>query len=320
MKKEKNHSQEDSNKKRILVTGGLGFVGHHLIKKLIAKNYFPVIVDNLSHSSFDSLFGVSKEKYFFAKADIRDFEAMKRIAANFNPKIVIHLAAIHFIPYCNKHPEEVMEVNLKGTENLLKIAVQSKVDNFLFASTAAIYAPCSSRHKEDSVLGPVDIYGQSKKLAEEKIIDCAVKNPALRFIILRLFNIYGHGDKTPHFIPEMIKRIRNSSEALVGNLETIRDYVYIDDIISAILKIIERDKSFDNQIYNLGTGIGTSGAEIIELLSFFYGKDISLRQDGKFLREIDRLKLVADARKFFKKYNWSPRYKLEEGLKKLCEE
>ncbi|MFH1388110.1 MAG: NAD(P)-dependent oxidoreductase [Patescibacteria group bacterium] len=312
-------SKKTINQKQILITGGLGFVGYHLVKKLVAKNYFPIIIDNLSNSSVSSLSGIFKEKYFFAKIDIRNLVEIKKAVSDFNPKIIIHLAALHFIPYCNKHPKEVLKVNLKGTENILKIAKQFKVNNFLFASTAAVYAPSNRRHTENSTLEPMDIYGQSKKLAEEKIINCVAENQTLKFVILRLFNVYGYGDNTPHFIPAMIKKIKSNSKIFVGNLETIRDYIYVDDVIDAIFKIIKKDENFNNQIYNLGTGNGINGADAIKLITHCFKKNLSTKQDKTLLRKIDQPKLVADIRKFSKKYNWSPKYNIKKGLKKLCE-
>jgi len=232
--------------------------------------------------------------------------------------MIIHLAALHFIPYCEKHPKEVLDVNLKGTENLLKIAKEFKINNFLFASTAAVYAPSNKKHAENNVLKPMDIYGRSKKLAEEKIISYSEKNSTFKFVILRLFNIYGCYYNTPHFIPEIIKRIKNSPKISVGNLETVRDYIYIDDNIDAIFKIIEKNDNFNNQIYNLGSSIGISGTEVVKLVANFFKKELLIKQDKKLLRKVDRPRLVADIRKFSKKYNWSPNYNIGKGLKKLC--
>lgn len=312
-------TQKTLNKKQILITGGVGFVGHHLVKRLVTKKYFPIIIDNLSNGSFVSLSGISKKKYFFVKADVRNLKEIEKAIFGFKPNMIIHLAALHFIPYCDKHPKEVLKVNLKGTENLLKIAKEFKINNFLFASTAAVYAPSNRMHAENNALEPIDIYGRSKKLAEEKIISYSEKNPTFKFVILRLFNIYGYDDNIPHFIPEIIKKIKNSLKISVGNLETIRDYIYIDDIIDAIFLIMKKNENFNNQIYNLGTGIGTSGIKIVKLVAYFFKKGLLIKQDKKLLRKVDRSKLVADIRKFSKKYNWSPKYNIKKGLKKLCE-
>ena len=136
---------------------------------------------------------------------------------------------------------------------------------------------------------------------------------------MRLFNIYGHDDNTPHFIPEMIKKVKKNDNILVGNLESTRDYIYIYDVIDAILLVI-KNNNFNNQIYNLGTGKGTNGMEIIKLIAHFCKKEILITQDRKLLRKIDQPKLIADITKFSKKYNWFPRYSIEEGLKKICGE
>jgi len=151
------------NQKQILITGGLGFVGHHLVKRLVEKKYFPIIIDNSSNGSFYQLSNIPKQKYIFIKADIRNFKKIQKVISKFNPDIIIHLAALHFIPFCNRHPKDTLNINLKGTTNLLKIAMKSRINKFIFASTAAVYSPSESKHTEISVLKPSDIYGKSKK-------------------------------------------------------------------------------------------------------------------------------------------------------------
>lgn len=307
-----------SIKRQIIITGGLGFIGHHLTKILIAKDYFPVIVDNLSNGSITILDDIPKDRYCFIRCDIRNFKALKKKLAPFRSSTIIHLAAVHFIPYCNRHPREVLAVNLRGTENLLKISNCLGIKKFLFASTAAVYAPDKQSHSENSRLGPIDIYGLSKKLAEEAIIEQAKYNTDLKFTILRLFNVYGPEDATPHFIPEMIRKIKNEAITMVGNLNTTRDYIYINDVAKAFLKVLRSEKKLANFIYNIGTGKGINGFKTIKLIAQFLEKSPTIIKDSSLLREVDRKKSVANIKKFSKAYSWLPKYNIESGLKRLC--
>jgi UDP-glucose 4-epimerase len=305
------------HQRQVLITGGLGFVGHHLVRRLIEKKYFPIILDNCSNGSTTSLSGISEKEYSFTKVDVRNIKEIEKTVSDFKPSFIIHLAALHFIPYCNEHPEEVLEVNVEGTENLLEVAKKFKIRNFLFASSAAVYAISGKKHTEDGLLEPVDIYGKSKKIAEEKLVSCSTKDPDLNFTILRFFNIYGDGDNTPHFIPEMVGKISNNPKISTGNLETIRDYIYIDDVVDAILLVLEKNEEFDNQIYNLGTSIGTKGIRVVRLIADYLGKEPSIKLDEKLLRKVDQPELVAEIDKFSREYKWSPNYNIEKGLKKM---
>jgi UDP-glucose 4-epimerase len=131
-----------------------------------------------------------------------------------------------------------------------------------------------------------------------------------------LFNVYGPNDLTPHFIPSILKRINKSNSIKAGNLDTIRDYIYIDDIINVLLKIIKEWKT-NNNIYNIGTGKGTAGNKIIKLIEKIKGAGIKIDSDAGLIRKIDRRKLVANIQKLSADYNWSPKYDINHGLKKL---
>lgn len=307
-----------NTRRQVIITGGLGFIGHHLTKSLIRRGYYPIIVDNLTNSSLSSLKGVDRLKYKFINADIRFYSILKRRLTSFKPKYIIHLAAIHFIPYCNQHPHEVLAVNVDGTKNVLKLLIDFNVNKLIFASSAAVYSPSKSKHFENEKLQPIDIYGKSKKLSEELILNFSKKNPNIKYNILRLFNIYGSNNLTPHLIPTILKKIKTKSIVTVGNIKTARDYIYIDDLINIFLLVLRSKSGFNNQIYNVGTGRNISGKYIIKTISKLYKKKIEIRIDDKLLRKKDCPQLIAGVDKIFHDFKFKPKYNFNSGIKQLC--
>ncbi|MFA5232532.1 MAG: NAD-dependent epimerase/dehydratase family protein [Candidatus Paceibacterota bacterium] len=304
-------------KKQVIVTGGAGFIGHHLVKKLIINNYYPIIIDNFFNADSNNIKTLPQNKYTLIKCDINDSNLLNELQ-KFSAKILIHLAAIHFIPYCINHPQKTIETNVFGTQNVLKISENLRIKKFIFSSSAAIYKPNDIAHKESDPLSPIDTYGKSKLKAEELIKDFCNKK-RIEYYILRLFNVYGKNNLTSHFIPSVTERFKKSDRIKVGNIETVRDYIYVEDVVNVILKIIKKNSLNINHVYNIGTGKGHSGKEILSLLEKIFKTKVKITKDKKLARKADRKFLLANMDKICKSYKWQPNISLEEGLKKIIE-
>ncbi|MEK9135147.1 MAG: GDP-mannose 4,6-dehydratase [Patescibacteria group bacterium] len=305
-------------KKQIIITGGLGFLGQHLIKRLIREGFYPIIIDDLSVGKLETLKQFPKSKFTFIKCDIIERGRLERKLVKFRPETIVHLAALHFIPNCDKNPIKTISINALGTFILLEIASKKKIKNFLFTSSAAVYKPGMYPHKEDDFLEPIDIYGISKKSAEE-MIKFYCENTNLRFIILRIFNVYGPNNPNSHIIPQLLSQANKSNRIKLGRLDTFRDYIYINDAVDALMKTIKSQRGFDNSTYNVGTGKKYSGHSLVKIVSKIIKKKLSVHKDKNLIRKIDRKSLVSDATKFSKVYSWKPKYNLYNGLKELIE-
>jgi len=143
---------------KTLITGGAGFIGSAVVPALMNEGYDINVLDNLSFGSREFI-NIS-DKHFFL-ADIRDYDRTKEIIERVNPEIVIHLAAIHFIPYCNQHPFEAADTNIRGTMNVLKACGSStNLQRLFFASTAAVYPVYDGALAETYILHPLDIWSE----------------------------------------------------------------------------------------------------------------------------------------------------------------
>ncbi|HOX10757.1 MAG TPA: NAD(P)-dependent oxidoreductase [Candidatus Moranbacteria bacterium] len=307
-----------NNKNQIIVTGGVGFIGINLVKKLIKLGYFPIIIDNFSNSNIHQLKTISKNDYFLIRSDINNVRNILKKIEGIFPQTIIHLAALHYIPFCTKNPTKTKMVNVNGTKSIFEIVRKKKIRHMIFTSSGAVYKPSRKAHKEKDVLQPIDIYGKTKKEAEEFLFkEC--KQYRINLTILRLFNIYGKYDLTPHFIPEIIKRIEKASHIKVGNLNTERDYLYVDDLVEVFIKILKMKKN-QNGIFNIGTGKAHKGIEIIELISLIAKKQIQLIENSTLKRKNDRPILCADIKKTLNVLHWKPKHNLKNGLAKLLYE
>lgn len=306
---------DNTVKKEIIVTGGAGFIGIHLTARLISDGYFPIIIDNMSNANMAVLNKFSQGSYKLICKDINDYVGVKRELLPFNPECIVHLAALHYIPFCIENPAKTKEVNINGTESVLKIAKEKSIRRFIFSSSAAVYRPSDKMHRETDITEAIDVYGRTKLVCEDMIKkDC--QDNDMSFVILRFFNIYGNYDMTPHFIPSIMGKMEKAELIEVGNLNTERDYVFIEDLIDLLLDIVKR-RSLPSDIYNVGTGIGTSGEDVFDMIRKIHGFKRRALVKKDLLRKNDRKRLVANNEKVSEAFNWKPRYNLREGLESM---
>jgi UDP-glucose 4-epimerase len=273
--------------KRILVTGGDGFIGSHLVAKLDGLGAEVTVASkNKSGKGKFICIDVTNPSLNFEK-----YEA------------VFHLAGIADPRACEKNPEQAFIVNSYGSLNVMEACRRSGVERILLSSSAHVYGiPQYTPIDEKHPLKPVSAYGQSK-VAAEKICE------AYGATILRFFNIYGEEQRGDYLIPTLVSNLGEESITL-RNLDSKRDFVYVDDVVDAMLLAVDYPK----ECFNIGSGIGQSPKEVAELLFKISGKRPRLTS----LNKPDSVPvLVASIGKAKKELGWEPKVKLEEGLRRV---
>lgn len=299
--------------KKILVTGGAGFIGSTLVKVLQQSHYKVFIIDNLS---FGRRCSVAIPDDHFFEVDILNAQAIAQVINDINPDWVIHLAAIHFIPYCNQHPFEASKINIQGTLNVLEALKNTTVQKVLFASTAAVYPISDVPLPEDTPLAPIDIYGLSK-LTGEHLLHRFYLETSISSIVGRFFNAIGPNETNLHLFPSILEQIRAGQRTIkLGNLSPHRDYIHVQDIAVAILQLMRHFEE-GYEVFNIGSGQEYSVVEIVKAFEEVLGETISIEIDVDKVRKVERMHLAADISKLKTFIDWTPTRSIQQTIKEL---
>jgi len=306
---------------RVLVTGGAGFIGSHLVDMLLSEGLEVTVVDDLSSGKAENIANhAGKEEFHFVKGDIRDFDMVKETLKDIDA--VFHEAALASVTFSIQNPVLVNDINVVGTLNLLKASSDLGVKRFIYASSAAVYGDTSSpKKREDMTPNPTSPYGVSK-LAAENYVKTFHKVYGLQTVSLRYFNVYGprqrfdiqsaYGGAITIFTNRLL---RNLPPIIHGDGEQTRDFVYIKDVVEANMLAL-RKKNATGEVFNIGTGKGTSVNQVADVL-----KNALKRKDLENIhtdpRPNDLRHGYADTKKAEKTIGYSPKVSIEEGIAEL---
>ncbi len=308
----------------ILVTGGAGYIGSHIVKLLLEKNYNVFVFDNLSKGNKDLVLGGK-----FIEADLRDRKEIKKALKENQIDAVCHLAADSLVSESMENPGKYYYNNLINGINLLEEMALNNVKSIVFSSTAAVYGePKEIPITENHQLEPKNPYGESK-LFFEKILERYKKRYGINYLSLRYFNATGadfsakigelHNPET-HLIPIVLNKIlKKEAVSIFGDDyptpdgTCIRDYIHVNDLSEAhILAIEYLEKEKQSQIYNLGNEKGYSVKEVIKVAEDLLETEI--KTEIKHKRVGDPAVLVASSKKIKKELGWSPQNKRLETM------
>jgi UDP-glucose 4-epimerase len=301
---------------KVLVTGGAGFIGSAVVPALKKEGYDVYVYDNLSFGNRE--FIDVPDSHFFLQ-DIRDAGKVEEVLTLLKPDMVVHLAAVHFIPYCNQHPYEAADINIRGTMNVLNACKKTNsLKKIFFASTAAVYPICDVAVNEGHTLLPLDIYGLTKLTGEHLLKEFHLET-GIDTIVCRFFNAFGPNETNPHLIPEIEKQLRAGQRTIsLGNLTPKRDFIHTYDMAAAVCKLISlKNTGYDT--FNLGRGIEYSVVEIVEAFERKLKEKINIVVDPARVRKVEREHLLADVSKLKKVAGWEPVWGIDEGIGNLVE-
>lgn len=294
----------------LLITGGFGFVGVQLVKDL-SKKYNCYILDN-------EFTGIHRKEllqgfeYHHINCDISNESAVKKVFQGTNFDYVIHLAAKHLIPWCERHNFEAYETNVLGTINILNHMLPET--KFVFVSSAAVYAASDQPLVEDkSALGPFDIYGHTK-LHGEAITALKCKNRSINYTNVRLFNVIGPYESNGHILPDICFQLKSGSKILrLGNTSSFRDFIGVKDVSHGLGKIMGITES--GHTINLCSGISYSMDEIISEVKNTSCIEFQVERDPLRQRESDNPFIKGSIEKLKLFTNWYPNTSLSENIK-----
>ena len=302
---------------KVLVTGGAGFIGSHLVEKLVAKGEEVVVLDNLTTGNYENLMSVA-DKIEFIKADILDESALSKAMKNVS--VVYHLAAEVGVDYVLKRPEKIRIVNYLGTKKVLEAAVREGVKRFLFASSSEVYGKYGNGNadlEEKMYFKPTTQYGKAKLLSEKLCKKFSEMNN-ISTICARYFNVFGpRQTMNGYCVPSFVDAALKNKEILIHCDGTqIRDLIYIDDAVKLTVAICN-DK-FDRQVFNISTGFSISINDLVKKVIELSNSRSKIRYIPK-RRPTDCYNKCGDPSKIFGATGLNARTSLEDGLMRCIE-
>ena len=305
---------------KLLITGGCGFVGRPLVAAAVARHDVHV-VDTL-RSGQHRLDSMDLSAFALHRVDIRDADRISALVASIQPDLLVHLAAIHFIPDCEADPALAVSTNVAGTANLL--SAMPRGGRFINLSSAAVYAPTAHPLIEgESPVGPVDTYGLTKLHAEAYTRYLSEMRGFTGWSI-RMFNVIGAGETNPHLVPEIVAQLKGGATSLrLGNTSPRRDFVDVYDVVEGLLRLCAADAralESTNDILNLGSGCAHSVGDVIAEIKGVSGLEFGVLRDPARVRSVDRPLLVASTDAMRRALDWAPATSFAASVQRLWRE
>ena len=307
--------------KRIVVTGGAGFIGSHLIDRLLKEGHTVTNIDNFDPFYDESIKRenikghLKYESYILHEADIRDKEALDN-AIPTNSDVIVHLAAKAGVRPSIKEPIAYQEVNVAGTQNMLEVAKEKDIKQFVFASSSSVYGknPNVPWKEEDAVLQPISPYA-STKVSGELLGHVYSHLYDIRFLALQFFTVYGPRQRPDLAIHKFLRLMSDGKEiTLYGDGSTRRDYTFVEDIVDGVMAAIDYKDSM-YEVINLGNNQTVELLELVEAIEKASGiiakKTFGPEQPG------DVKQTWAEVEKAGKLLGYEADYSIDKGLTKF---
>lgn len=309
--------------KRILVTGAAGFIGSHLVDTLLARGDEVLGVDSFN-TYYDPAIkrrnvsqALGMDRFSLSEIDICDEAELRKVFAEFQPEVVVHLAARAGVRPSLQDPNLYHRVNVIGGQHILDACRDFRVANLVFASSSSVYGGSKEVpfRETDPVMTPVSPYAATKRMNE---LQAHVYHHiyGLRTTMLRFFTVYGPRQRPDMAIHKFTKMILAGEPIpMFGDGSTFRDYTYIDDIIDGVVRCV--DTPFDYEIFNLGESHTTSLRELITLIERHTGREAIIDEQPMQAGDVEKTYANVDHARALLGY--APHFSMDEGIKRFVE-
>ena len=291
---------------KFIVTGGAGFIGNNIVRQLLKQNHTPIVIDNLYRGKIERISSLDVE---FHKIDIRDFDQLRNILKNSDG--IFHEAALTDVQESFTKQQQYIDVNVKGTENVFRIAKEFDL-KVVYASSSSVYGnPKKNPINENSERNPINPYGKTK-LDDEFLAEKYSKDN-VSIIGLRYFNVYGK-DQTGSYagvITKFLNRLNEKKSPIIfGTGSQIRDFIFVEDV--AIANIVAMQNNVKNGFFNIGTGITTSIEQLAKIMINLSGLKLEIQYENALDGDVQSSQADTSVTETMLKWKYS--VELKEGL------
>lgn len=309
--------------RKVLITGSEGFIGSHLVEKLV--NIGAEVTALVKHNESESLGWIDtltceiKSNIRVVNGDILEYEFVKNVVKG--KDVVFHLAAINTIPYSYYSPSAYIKTNIEGTGNIMEACLENGIDKVIHTSSNEVYGKASYNPMDEKhpLLGESP-YSVSK-IGADKIVECFFKSYNLPAVIIRPFDTYGPRQSARAVIPNIISQIYSGKKTIrLGCKSYTRDFTYVKDMANAFIKIAESDKTI-GEVINTGCGSEISLGELADSIVKISGRKVRLVFDKEVQHEESKglIRVACDNEKIKYLTGWVPLYSMEAGLVETME-
>ena len=294
---------------KFVVTGGAGFIGSNIVRQLLKQNHTPIVIDNMYRGDVERISSLGVENH---KVDIRDFEQIRNIIKNSDG--VFHEAALTDVQESFTKQQEYNDVNVKGTENIFKIAKELDL-KVVYASSSNIYGnPKKIPIDETSERNPINPYGKTK--LEDELLAEKYSKDNVSIIGLRYFNVYGKGQTGSYagVITKFINRLKEKKDPIIfGSGTQLRDFIFVEDV--ALANIMAMQSNVKNGFFNIGTGITTSIQQLAKIMIEICNLELEPQHEKALDGDIQSSQADTSLTESMLKWKYST--ELKEGLSKF---
>jgi GDP-mannose 4,6-dehydratase len=311
---------------KVLITGILGFIGSHLAERLVAEKYEVYgVVRRVANRSFEVIKRISKD-VTLVTGDITDYVSIRNALKTVNPDVIVHLAALTPVRDSFERPFEYQQANFAGTMNVAHAILElpdPQTRRLIAASTAEVYGLQQKEPMKESLpLKPTSPYAVSKAAAD-LYLQMMSRTYDLNCTVLRPTNSYGRKFDSSFVTEYLVTQMLKGEKIYVGTPNSVRDYMYVNDHVNAYFLVMKNTRA-KGQVYNVGTGIGTSNKELAEMAADIIGYNKKRIVFGSYPPGYpyrpsisDQPSIILDAGKIKEELGWQPTVSLNEGLDKV---